>query len=170
MLKSVSFSVHVITRPVFKFYTILAACLQCYCVEIQQMLTFHMNLTARKPSIGLVIPYVSLNITEEIIIPKHNIFTGLELRTFFGFVNLLLYSYRRNNVVLGYVLLWCLVSELQKPPSPGLELFRRFDLSEISSSDVLTPSRSFASLSSFICHNNNLKYTYLFLLCGLLSG
>jgi hypothetical protein len=42
--------------------------------------------------------------------------------------------FETNNFGLGASLLSCLVSELQEPPSPGLEfrtIFQSFDLSEI---------------------------------------
>jgi hypothetical protein len=59
---------------------ILAECLQCYCGEIRQMLMFIINLIAQKPSIGLIIWYVS---DKKAIILKPNIFTGTQTQDSF---------------------------------------------------------------------------------------
>jgi hypothetical protein len=57
------------------------------------------------------------------IIPKRNIFTETRTQDSFQFCDLSRCNLlaKTNNFVLGAVLLSCLVSELQKPSSPGLE-------------------------------------------------
>jgi hypothetical protein len=80
---------------------------------------------------GLIIRYVSSNITDKVI-PKPNIFTETGTQGSFRVCdlspcNLLV---KTNNFGLCTVLLSCLISELQKPSSPGLEpraVFRGFD-------------------------------------------
>jgi hypothetical protein len=62
----------------FYILQILAECLQCYCREIRQMLTFIISLYCLKAYHRPDHLYVLLNITEKII-PKPNIFT--ETRT-----------------------------------------------------------------------------------------
>jgi hypothetical protein len=72
---------------------------------------------------GLVIPYVSLNITEKIIIPKPNIFTVIRTQDNFWVCDLSSCNLpaETNNFVLCTVLLSSLVSELLKLSSPGIE-------------------------------------------------
>jgi hypothetical protein len=56
-------------------------------------------------------------------IPKPNILTGSRTQDSFWVCNIcscIIFS-ETNNFVLGSILLSCLVTELQKPPSPGLE-------------------------------------------------
>jgi hypothetical protein len=118
-------------------YIPLAEYRQFYCGEIRQMLIFLLSLYGTKAyhlpghSIRIVAYHgnkLSLNPTSS---PE------LKLRTGFRgcgtcFCNLLA---EINNFGLGPVLLSCLVSELQKPPSPGLKprtISRSFYCSEIS--------------------------------------
>jgi hypothetical protein len=108
---------------------------------ILQMLTFLINLycpkTYHRPDHSIrIVEYHRKIIIIIIIISKPNIFT--ETRTQdslcvfdLSSCNLLAET---NNFVLRAVLLSCLVSELQKPPSPGLKpraVFWSFDHSKI---------------------------------------
>jgi hypothetical protein len=104
-------------------YIQLAECPQCYCGEIRQMLTFLINLTVRKIIIGPIVGYVSLNIIDKIILTP-NIFTETRTQDSFWICNLSSCNslFETNNFGLGAVLLSCLVSELQEPPSPVLKL------------------------------------------------
>jgi hypothetical protein len=77
---------------------------------------------ARKLVIGLIIQYLSLNITGKSIIPKL-VSTGTRTQDSFRVRNLSSCDLRTetNNFALGSVLLSCLVAEIQKPSSQGLE-------------------------------------------------
>jgi hypothetical protein len=77
---------------------------------------------ARKLILGLIIRYVFFNITGKIIIRKPNIFTGTRTQDNLRVCNLRSCNFpaETNNFVLGSVLS-CLVTELQKPSSPGLK-------------------------------------------------
>jgi hypothetical protein len=65
------------------------------------------------------------------IIPKPKIFTDNRTQDSFRHCGVCFYNlfFETNNFDLGSILLSCLVSELQEPPSPGIELyfFRSFD-------------------------------------------
>jgi hypothetical protein len=70
----------------------------------------------------MIIRYVSLNITAIITIPKHNIFTKTRTEDNFRVCDLSSCNLlaETNNFVLCAVIS-CLVFELQKPSSPGIE-------------------------------------------------
>jgi hypothetical protein len=95
--------------------------------KLDKCLHFLSNFTVRKLTIGPIIRYVSLKITEKnivvIIIVKPNIFTKTRTQDCFrvcdlNFCNLLT---KTNNFVLCAVLLLYLVFELQKSTSPVFE-------------------------------------------------
>jgi hypothetical protein len=78
--------------------------------------------------VGFIIRYVKLNI-RKIIIPT---FTETRTQDSFGVCDLSSSNLlaETNNFGTDAILISCLVSELQEPPSPGLELwtvFRSFD-------------------------------------------
>jgi hypothetical protein len=106
------------------FITILAECPQYYCGEIRQMLTFHINHCCPK---AYHRPDHSIRIVEydreKIVMRKLNIFTGTRTRDSFRVCNLCSCNLpaETNNFVLGSLLLSCLITELQKPSSPGLD-------------------------------------------------
>jgi hypothetical protein len=93
--------------------------------KFDKYLYFLSIFTTQKLIMGLTIRFVSLNVTEQIIINIHklNIFTEIRTQDNFRvcdlrFCNLLA---KTNNVALCAILLSYLVSELQKPHSPELE-------------------------------------------------
>jgi hypothetical protein len=104
-------------------------------------------LIAWKFIIGLIIQYVSLNNTEKIIIiiPKSNIFTKTKTQGSLqvgdlSSCNLLTET---NNFVLCAILLSCLVSKLQKPPSLGLKPSTGFQGCGLCSCNLLAETNNF---------------------------
>jgi hypothetical protein len=124
------------------FIFIPAECLQCYCGEILQMLTFLTSLYCPKaydrPDHSIRNVEYHRKIIIIIIILKPNIFTETQTQdSFSGLWPLFLQPSRRKiNIVLGDIFLLCIVFKMHKPPSTGFEpiiLFRSFDFSKISS-------------------------------------
>jgi hypothetical protein len=92
--------------------------------KLDKCLHFVSIFLAWKVSICLIIRYVSLNIIKNAAIRKTNIFTETRAQNSFRVCNLSscdLFA-EINNFVIYAVLLSCLVSELQKTSSPGIEL------------------------------------------------
>jgi hypothetical protein len=106
------------------FTFLIAECPQCYFGEIRQMFTFNISLYCPKAYHRSDHSICVVEYHRIIIIPKGNINTGT--RTQDRLSGLWPYScnllFEINKSAFGVVLLSCLVSELQKPSSPGLEL------------------------------------------------
>jgi hypothetical protein len=111
-------------HAVFPFILWLAECPQCYRREIRQMRLLLTNLHCPNR------PDYSIRIVEyhRKKIPKPNVFTETRTQGSFRVCDLSSCNLRAetNNFDLGAVLLSGLVSELQKPPSPVLELGQIF--------------------------------------------
>jgi hypothetical protein len=115
--------------PGILFYKKLSECPQCYCGDIRQMLTFLINLYCpkfyhRSDHLIRIVEYRR----RKLLLFLNPSSPRLEPRTVFrccglSFCNLLV---EIINFVLGVVLLSCLVSEPQEPPSAGLELRTHF--------------------------------------------
>jgi hypothetical protein len=103
----------------------------------------------RKLIRGLIVRYVSLNITENIIIiRKPNIFTKTRTQDSFRVCDLSSCNLlaETNNSVLCAVLLSCLASEIQKPSSPGLEP-RTVFIGVVAFVPVISSSKQITSVS-----------------------
>jgi hypothetical protein len=105
------------------FVSLLAECPQCYCWGIRQMLTSLPMFIDRKFITGLIIRYVSLNVTGKIIL-KPNIFTGTRTQDKFWVCKLCSCNFlaETNSFCLGAIVLSCSVSRLQKhSPRRGIQ-------------------------------------------------
>jgi hypothetical protein len=116
--------------------------------KFDRCLQFLSAFIAREFIIGLIIPYVSLNITENII-PQLNIFTKTRTQDSFRVYDL---SYcnplaETSNFILSTILS-CVVSELLKPSSSGLEPRTIFCVVAFASV-IFSPKRTHFALALF---------------------
>jgi hypothetical protein len=130
---------------------------------------------ALKLSIDFIIRYVSVNIIGKII-TKPNIFTGTRSQDSFWICDLSSYILLADTNITGLdaILLSCTVSELQEPPSPGLELKKLFPSFDLLCSLLVsknkhakfdtnrfTPSRAISEHTYKHKQNHNFNFTYL---------